>query len=174
MFDRRANHHMIRQFWCFAALLAVPLHAGTLRLGHAQVKITPPDGMPMGGGFVMRASTGINDDLFCKALVLENGGTKAGLVVCDVESLHRPMVEAARALIDKTTGLRGANVMITGTHTHSGPEMTPIVLEGASGAMAEVIRAYQLELPRLIARAVQQAEANVTPARFWAAVGQER
>jgi len=31
--------------------------------------------------------------------------------------------------------------MITATHTHSGPEMTPIVLEGASGAMVEVIRA---------------------------------
>ena len=62
--------------------------------------------------------------------------------------------------------------MITGTSTHSGPEMTPIVLEGAR-RMADVIRAYQL-LPRLIARAVQQAEANVTPARVWAAVGQER
>src|SRR5262245_44562189 len=105
--------------------LGVPLQVGALRLGHAQAKITPPDGMPMGGGFVMRASTGINDELFCKALVLENGGTKAGLVACDVESLHRPIVESARALIDKTTGLRGANVMITGTHTHSGPEMTP-------------------------------------------------
>jgi len=39
---------MIRQFCFFAALLALPLQVGTLRLGRGQVKITPRNGMPMG------------------------------------------------------------------------------------------------------------------------------
>ena len=157
---------------CF--FTAPPLWAGDLRLGRGAVKITPPVGMPMGGGFTIRLSTGIHDDLYCKALVLEKDGAKAAMVACDVESLHRPWsVDPARQAIRSTTGLRGHQVMLLATHSHSGPEMTPLVLEGAEGETARIANEYHAALPGKIAEAVRLAESNLTPARVWAAIGRE-
>jgi len=146
----------------------VPLHAAELQLGRGITRITPVSGMPMGGGFNIRLSKGVHDDLFCKALVWEKDGTKAATVTCDVESLHRPTVEQAREIIGRTTGLRGEQVMLTATHSHSGPEMTPLVLEGAQGETARIAREYHAALPGKIAEAVRLAEANLAPARVWA------
>ena len=157
----------------FALVLSVAASAGEFRVGRGAARITPPAGMPMGGGFTIRLSTGVHDDLFCKSLVFEKDGRKAGMVTCDVESLHRPTVEAARRIISRSTGLRGEQVMITATHSHSGPEMTPLVLEGAEGETARIVREYHEALPGKIAEAVRAAEANLRPARVRAATAQE-
>ena len=154
-------------------LTAMAAHAGDLRLGRAAVRITPPLGMPMGGYFALRLATGTNDDLYAKALVLEKDGVKAAIVACDLESIPRKFTDAARALIQKTTGLRGENVMISVTHTHTGPEMSPLFLAWAEGPAAEVARQYHAALPGMIAEAVQRAEQNLAPARVWTATGHE-
>lgn len=148
-------------------------HAGDLRLGRGSVPITPPVGMPMGGYFELRLATGTHDDLYAKVLVLEKDGVKAALVACDIESLPRQTVQAARDLIQKTTGLRGENVMISATHAHTGPEMSPFFLAWAEGPTAEIARQYHASLPAMIAEAVRLAEQNLAPARAWAAIGHE-
>jgi len=160
--------------WLSGLLLVTSLsHAGDLRLGRASVPITPPVGMPMGGYFELRLATGTHDDLYAKALVLEKDGVKAALVACDIESLPRQAVQAARDLIQKTTGLRGENVMISATHAHTGPEMSPFFLAWAEGQTAEIARQYHASLPAKIAEAVGRAEQNLAPARAWAAIGHE-
>jgi len=148
-------------------------HAGDLRLGRASVPITPPAGMPMGGYFELRLATSTHDDLYAKALVLEKDGVKAALVACDLESLPRLADQAARDLIQKTTGLRGENVMISATHAHTGPEMSAFFLDWAEGPTAEIARKYHESLPAKIAEAVRLAEVNLAPARAWAATGHE-
>lgn len=152
---------------------AIAACAGDLLLGRGEAKITPPPGMPMGGGFTIRIGAAPHDDLFCKAIVFEQDGTSAGLVSCDVESLHRPWILKARALIDKAGKIAGDNVMITATHNHAGPEMTPFVLAGATGETARIAQAYHDALPGKIAEAVSLAAANKTPARIWFARGEE-
>lgn len=154
-----------------AAALTV---SAEFRLGRGQAKITPPAGMPMGGGFTVRLSTGVHDDLFCKALLFDLDGARAATVTCDVESLHRPTIEAARRAIEEITPLRGHQAMITATHSHSGPEMTPLVLDGATGEAARFAKAYHEELPRRIAEAVRAALDNLAPARIAAGVTHER
>ena len=74
------------------ALLAciAPAAAGEFRLGTAAVKITPPLGTPMAGYYTQRGSRGVLDDLYAKAAVLDDGKTKAALVVCDLIGLPRP------------------------------------------------------------------------------------
>ncbi len=66
------------------AALAAPLSAQQLLAGTAQVVITPPMGMPMAGYYSPRASTGVHDDLYAKALVLRQSKVSIALVVCDV------------------------------------------------------------------------------------------
>jgi neutral ceramidase len=142
-------------------------------IGRGAVKITPPVGTPMGGGFYIQVSTGVHDDLYCKALAFAGGGLKAAIVSCDVESLHRPTVETARALIERRTGIPGRNVILTATHSHSGPEMTPMVIDGATGEAGRLIRDFHADLPGKIAEAVRLAESNLIPTRVWTGAGHE-
>jgi hypothetical protein len=160
--------------WLTGFLLAASLaQAGELRLGRAAVRITPPVGMPMGGYFALRLATGTHDDLFANALVLEKDGVKVAIVACDLESIPRKTNDAARELIQKTTGLGGENVMISTTHAHTGPEMSHLFLAWAEGQTAEIAREYHAALPAKIAEAVRRAEQSLTPARAWTATGHE-
>jgi neutral ceramidase len=162
------------KLWVYLFLFSgVPAWAGDLRLGRAAVEITPPVGVPMGGYFYLRPSTAVHDGLYVKSLVLENEGSKAALVACDMVGLPRNFVELARRLIEQTTGLKGEQVMISATHSHTGPEMDPIILEQAEGTMAQAVKQYHASLPVRIAECVKQAEANLTPARAWPSVGRE-
>jgi len=163
---------MFRHWVLLLALM--PLAGAELRIGRGVVRVTPPPGMPMGGSYNIRLSTGVHDDLYCKALVLEKDGAKAGTVTCDLESVYRPTVEQAREIIGRTTGLRGDHVMITATHSHSGPEMNPLILEGAQGETARISKDYHAGLAAKIAEAVRLAEADLTPARAWAGRAEER
>ncbi len=146
------------------AAVVLPVHAGQLHLGRGAAKITPAPGTPMGGGFTINLSTGVHDDLYCKAIALEKDGVRAALVACDVESLHRPTVLKARELIAKSCTTPPEHVMITATHSHSGPEMTPMVINGATGEPGKLIREFHESLPASISEAVKKAEADAQPA----------
>jgi hypothetical protein len=153
--------------------LIAPAGAAELRVGRAAVDITPPVGMPMGGYFEIRLNTATHDPLYAKALVLEQGGVKVALVACDLESLPHSFVDQARQLIAKTTGLPGDHVMISATHTHTGPEMSAIFIDRLEGRPAQIAKDYRAGLPGKIAEAVRRAEADLQPARAWAGIGEE-
>src|SRR5438093_3884076 len=59
---------------------------------------------PLAGYYSPRETTAVLDDLYSKALVLEQDGTRVALVVCDLISLPRRTVVEARQLIEKQTG----------------------------------------------------------------------
>jgi len=150
------------------------LAAGDLRLGTAAVKITPPPGMPMAGYYYHRGAEGVHDDLWAKALVLEKDGAKAALVACDLASLSRPVVEEARKLIQAQTGLAGERVMISATHTHTGPVLLGrTARDDMAATMLAIAKSYVAGLPAKIAESVQLAHARLAPARVWAASGRE-
>jgi neutral ceramidase len=153
---------------CSARLLA------ELRVGAAATKITPPLGLPMAGYYQARGADGVLDDLYARTLVIEQDGTKAAFVVLDLISTTRSLVEQARAEIEKRTGVKAASVMISATHTHTGPE-----LKGRGRrtddltAADEPLAKYVERLPSMIAESVKQAETNLAPARLTAAIGRE-
>jgi len=149
----------------FLCLFAVTSPAADLRVGRAAVKITPPPGVPMAGYYRIRLNEGVHDDLYAKALVLEKDGSKAALVALDLVGLPRPLVEAARQRIEKTTGIRGDRIMISATHTHTGPEM--------GARQRNVAVDYHEALPDRIAEAVRLADASLAAARVHAGVGRE-
>jgi neutral ceramidase len=91
------------------------------RVGAAQVAISPPPGTPMAGYYATRLSTGVHDDLHAKAVVIASGDQRVALVACDLVGIPPAVVEEARAMIQSTTGILGGNVMISATHSHTGP-----------------------------------------------------
>src|SRR5687767_1548005 len=111
----------MRRMWPVFLLAALSCFAAELRVGRAAVKITPPAGIPMAGYYSIRLAEGVHDELYAKALVFEKDGVKAALVACDLVGIDRSIVEQARKAIEAGTGIRGDQVMISATHSHTGP-----------------------------------------------------
>ncbi|MGP0063301.1 MAG: hypothetical protein ACLQGP_06810 [Isosphaeraceae bacterium] len=152
------------------ATMAAPAWSAELRVGAAAVPITPPVGIPMAGYYSERGAQGVHDELFAKAIVLEAGGRSAALVVLDLITTPRDLVEEARREIERTTHLSGADVMISATHSHTGPVLDR---NSAFGGQSSLVKDYRAGLPAKIAEAVRRAEGQLTPARVFSACGHE-
>ncbi len=156
------------------ALVAAPAFAGGLRLGTAAVKITPPLGIPLAGYYSPRGSEGVLEDLYAKAAVLDDGQTQVALVVCDLITLPRATVLEARKLIQQQTKIPGSHVMISATHTHTGPVLTRgAARDELDGGGSDPVKKYTAELPSKIAQAVAEASGRLVPVRASYASGYE-
>jgi len=93
-----------------------------LKAGFSKKSISPPIGAPL-AGFAARQGVcvGIHDELFSRALVLENGGSSAAIVSLDVLAVSAEFVEQVRSRIEHKTGIKKGAIMIAATHTHAGP-----------------------------------------------------
>jgi hypothetical protein len=154
--------------------ICLPAFASDFRVGAAAVKVTPPVGIPMAGYYNTRLAEGTHDDLQAKAIVFEQDGAKAAVVALDLVSLPRQTVVEARRLIEQGTGLRGDAVMISATHSHTGPLLSlGSVRNSAFGGEMDIAKNYTTSLPQKIAEAVKQAEARLTSAKLSAGIGRE-
>ena len=166
-FPRNRGVHWIGSGWSLAALLvccATALAAdkevsGSLKAGFAVVDITPPIGAiitgPMGP-----ASTGTDDPLKARAMVVQSGDRKLAIVGVDLVKIRRDLSDKAIALIMKQTDITRDAVLICPSHNHSGP------LIPADGDNAKANKAYIDTLPKLISDSIVQANKALQPARF--------
>ena len=128
-----------------------------LTAGAAVADITPGLGVAMGGyGARKGVAEDVHDPLFVRALVLFDGDTKLAIAVCDLVGVSRELVEAARELIEAEVGIPGSHVLISATHTHSGPGSVRIGV-GDDG------RHFIAMTARKIAGAVRLADRRRTP-----------
>jgi neutral ceramidase len=134
---------------------------GTLKAGMAKVVVTPPVGTQL-AGYAGRTdpSTGVSDDLYAKALVLDDGNERLALVVCDLIGFGIDMVNDMRDVIQQRSGIKPDNTMITCTHTHTGPN-----LRAAENAYVEGLKFH-------IAGAVAAAASKMQEARIGANKGE--
>lgn len=148
-----------------------------LRVGRAAVDITPPVGTPMQTPqrppFEIKLSETAHDPLHVKAVVIEAGGHKSALVVCDLTSIPVKMIEAARREISETTDLDPMSVMISATHTHTAPQIRPRFVAKADTEARRKTAEYVERLPSRIAEAVLQANRQLIASRVSVAVGHE-
>lgn len=167
----------MKNLWLLAALVlaaAFNVRAGELRVGASAVVITPPAGAPLAGYYEPRGATGVLDDLYSKALVIEQDGVKAAIVACDLLTLPRPTVAAARKLIEQQTGIPGAHILISATHQHTGPTIArESTRDQLDGGASDAGLHYTASLPALIARSVAEANQKLAAARVAAAIGRE-
>jgi neutral ceramidase len=139
-----------------------------LKCGVAKVDITPAVGTELCGHFRSDLkSVGIHSNLYAKALILDSDGERVVLVSCDLLGVTSTLVASARKRIEEMTGIKGENVMISCTHTHSGPGSMPCRVIGRSD------EAYQDQLVKKIAGAVYLALGNMREASVGLGVGFE-
>ena len=149
-----------------ATLLLAPLnmlHAAdapaALRAGAAVVDITPkafPLNMP--GGFSANLAERAHDPLNSRALVLDDGTTTLAMVVVDNLGAGPEVLDEAKEIAAKKTGMAVDKMLISSTHTHSGASVGT-----REGAPANAI-AYRRVIVDGIAESIVRAHAALRPA----------
>ena len=130
--------------------------ANPVQLGSASINITPSVGTWMGGyGGRDHGATDIHDDLYAKVLVFSDGETKAAIVTCDLVGITEESTATVRSLVEEQTDIPGSHVMITCSHTHSGPSTREWRYD------APFNNAYMRELERKLAGGVQVANGRL-------------
>ena len=76
-----------------------------LKVGAAQVEITPAMGFPMAGYYHERLATGKKDPLWAKAVVWEQGEVKAAFVGCDLTGISFDLTSEVRQRVAAQTGI---------------------------------------------------------------------
>ena len=143
--------------FAFGAVNAIS--AGELRAGAAKVSITPtPDEFPYQIGRE-KPFVGVHDEVFARALVLDDGKTRVALVVEEVEGIQDPKGTVAQ--VAQAIGVPESNVIVSATHTH---ESLTVFIHGN-----QLNPAQQKEIERTRTGAVdaaKQAVANLQRARI--------
>ncbi len=94
----------------------------SLKAGTAVIDISPANPMFLVGyPHVERVSEGIHDPLFASALYLENENNTLIMIAIDLLFLDAKFIREIRSEISAKTDVKAENIMISCTHTHSGP-----------------------------------------------------
>ena len=136
--------------------------APPFRAAAATSNLTPAIGGDIIGGFSPAPSKHIHDELHARCLVLDDGSTKLALVVCDLLGVHKLISDEARRIIEERTGIPRANVLISGTHTHSASSALGSDRYKYDPEMDE----YQKFVARRIADGVQRCINTLRPAEL--------
>jgi neutral ceramidase len=147
---------------CLAA--AFPAQAALFRAGAAKTCITPPLGITINGGVGPGTARHIHDDLYVRALVMDDGATRLAIAVVDTCLVDRPVFDEAKRLVEQHTGIPPAYVMMSATHTHSAGSVCGAHLSPADPG-------YRAWLPGRISDAVRCALNNLAPAQAACAAG---
>ncbi len=142
--------------------------------GAAVKDITParPEGMHLAGFAFNRTCTGVRDPLFARALAMTDGRTPLVIVTLDLIGLSRPRTERIRALL---TEKHPDSVLLVCTHNHQGPDTIGLwgralfdLLPYSTGQDP----VYMDRLEKGVIAAVEQALADICPARLHLAAGE--
>ncbi len=143
--------------------------------GFARVVITPEKPMWLSGyGGREHASEGKVHDLFVRTAAMQDpNGHRVVFVSLDLIGVPREMAQRLTAAVKEKHGLGRADLLLSCSHTHCGP-----ALDQALSHMLDmkeddwvVVREYQKRLDELVLSAIEQAMADLQPARLATGIG---
>jgi len=131
-----------------------------LNIGLAKEIITPPFGASLAGYFNRRPCRGVYDDLYVRAMAIEQDGKHTGFLTFDNCHFETPFfVELQLEL--RAAGIDFArDVIVSATHTHTGTD-----LRCGAGASDQECYAFK-ETIRAAVRAMKRAVRSMAPAEF--------
>ncbi len=139
---------------------------------HAQ-EITPPKfPISVNGNMADQQATAAHDPLYARCIVLKE--TKSAtrpdaavaIVVCDSCMIPRNLLDRAKELAAKKTGIPASNILISATHAHSCPTLTGVF-------QSEPDADYVEFLIEQIAKGIERANLQLEPARIgWGSIDQ--
>lgn len=153
---------MIRPFVLFAIFVAAGVDSARagLRAGAAVIDITPPK-LPVlvNGGMLSRYLDKINTRMHARAIVVSDDKSQIAIVVADSCMMSRDVLDEAKAMASKKTGIAADHMLISATHAHSVPASM-----GCLGTDADPN--YVPFLKEQLVVAIAAAQAKMQPARI--------
>lgn len=141
-----------------------------IRVGTARIRITPKEPVMMAGyGSRTKPSEGVEADLWARVLAIDDGaGARKVLVTADIIGFGPVLSRGIKTEAKEKYGLEEADVLLVGSHTHSGPVISERALVDHPD-QARVRDAYIDHLRGLIVTMIGRALNNLAPARLeWA------
>lgn len=121
-----------------SAGVATPAVAQTLRVGAAKVDITP------GKKDMPEAMLGVLDPLNVRAIVVDDGSSRAAIVTLDTGAITTETWERVSERLARELRIPSDHLLLTATHTHSAPRKQGIVYEAQIiDAIHKAVRALQ-------------------------------
>jgi neutral ceramidase len=143
----------------------------SLIAGAAVTDISPKDSQFLYGyPHVERYSTGIHDPLLAQALYLSDGREQAMFIATDAIFVTKQTTARVRGRIEEATGMPGANILLSATHTHSAPITAHCLISEADPIVPRMDEANLRHFEERIISAGIEAHRNRRPARAGLAV----
>jgi hypothetical protein len=138
----------------------------TAQAGWAEIEITPPLGLQMGGrGPTETVGKKVLDPLFAQVLFLKDAkGTGFVLVSFDLVGMPHDLSDRIRLDIVHELGVDWDLVVLNTSHTHSGPQMTYSVFAGVDGVPPEAQKYFDA-LAGKIVTATRAAAKSLAPVK---------
>ncbi|MEZ6122422.1 MAG: LamG-like jellyroll fold domain-containing protein [Planctomycetaceae bacterium] len=137
--------------------------AAELKAGAAVVDVTPAKfPVLVNGGMTTRSAAEVTTPINARAIVVDGGGQRVGIVVVDSCMMPRPLLDEAKALAAMQTKIAADHILISATHTHTAPSSMGALGTDADADYLPVLRAG-------IVDALVKAESHLEPAQVgWA------
>ncbi|MFB3902380.1 MAG: neutral/alkaline non-lysosomal ceramidase N-terminal domain-containing protein [Acidobacteriota bacterium] len=143
------------------------------RAGAAGSNIIPHDSQFLYGyPLVDRYSTGIHDPLLSSALFLTDGVTPAMFISNDLIWLGKESTRRIRDAVCSRIGIAQGQIMITATHTHSGPMTLDMISNEADKAVPKADSAYLRFVEESVVAAAENAFRSAEPAEAGLAIAE--
>lgn len=151
--------------------IQTPSKRAGLVAGAATSEITPGDrqflyGYPM----VPRFSTGVHDPLLSSALYLADGTTRVMFVANDLIYLSMETVARVRARIESLTSVPAGNILVSVSHTHSGPMTLDLLVAEGDPVIPKTDPKYVQFIENKIVESAVEAVRGARPAAIGLAV----
>lgn len=142
-----------------------------LLAGAAVADLTPSGSVFLYGyPHVPRNSTGVHDPLECAALYLRRGAEHALFLANDVICVPRAIAAEVRRRVQAETGVPEGAILISATHTHSGPVITNYVSNSADPILPKADPKYLQHIIGQMVKAACAAIQGAEPAEVGLAV----
>ena len=93
-----------------------------VKAGVSIIDISPGKGIELAGyPHFLRYNTGIHDPLYASCIIFDDGENKIALVCMDLLFFSKKYVKEVRERASKKIDIKSNNIMISCSHTHSGP-----------------------------------------------------
>ena len=138
-----------------AANALAEFRAGAFAQDISPTKFPAPVNGNMKGGF----ADSIHDPMHARCLAISNGSHEIIFCVIDACLCPREIMEKAKEIAAKQTGVPASHMCMSATHTHSAAAMTPAF-------QSDPDPEYVAALPERIAQGLIKAHANLEPAEI--------
>jgi hypothetical protein len=107
-----------------------------------------------------RIATDVHDELHVRSLVLDNGRVRLAIAVVDSCMIPRDILDSAKELIRKYTGIPVSHILISATHTHTAPAAAHVFQSIPDPKYTDFLTIRIADCVRIAANRLQPARAG--------------